>query len=99
MEKTINTERINARLSKDLKDKIEVASSITGLKMTRFILRSAEEAANKVISESQKVLSTKEDRALFLELVTRPPKGNQELKKAFEEHNKSLEDWGIEYAF
>ena len=72
LEKRVKEERVHARLRADEKQLLEMAASVTGLSMSRFILTSALREARKIIRQQKTALTAAEARA-FRELLLNPP--------------------------
>jgi uncharacterized protein (DUF1778 family) len=82
-----DTTRFETRLPKEQKMLFKKAARLGGYSnLSDFILKTAREKANKIISESEQVLATKKDSEIFFDAITNPPKANKELKKASKEY-------------
>jgi uncharacterized protein (DUF1778 family) len=76
-------ERVYVRLSESAKSTLERAASVSGSSsLTDFVLNSALKAAERTIEEYEVMRLTAEDRAVFLEAISNPPKPNRKLKSA-----------------
>ena len=84
-------ERLEARVSPELKKRLQYAASLSGCSLSDFLLRSAETAANKVIHEYQIIRLTTEDSEAFVNVLLNPPEPNSRLKSAFENYKKEID--------
>lgn len=83
-------ERLEARVSPELKRCLQYAADLLGCSLSEFVLRSAEEAANKVISERQIIKFTTEDSHAFVDALLNPPQPNSALRSAFESYKREV---------
>jgi len=83
-------ERLEARVSPELKKQLQYAANLLGCSLSEFLLRSAEAAANKVIHEYQIIRLTTEDSQAFVNALLNPPEPNSRLKSAFESYKKEI---------
>jgi uncharacterized protein (DUF1778 family) len=83
-------ERINLRLKRDAKLKLERAASLEGQTVSKFILHSALALAEKTIHEHEVMnLNIRESEA-FYDALSKPVKFNEKLIDALEEHSKRV---------
>jgi uncharacterized protein (DUF1778 family) len=83
--------RLELRLPKQKKNYFEEVAALGGFKsLSDFIMDSANQLANKITEEHNKILATENDRKIFFDALMNPPKPNQTLKKAFKKYNESL---------
>lgn len=83
-------ERLEARLSPELKKCLQYAADLQGCTLSDFVLRSAEAEANRVISERQIIRFTTEDSRAFVDALLNPPQPNSELRAAFENYKREV---------
>lgn len=83
-------ERLEARVSPELKKCLQYAADLLGCSLSEFVLRSAEEAANKVISERQIIRFTTEDSYAFVDALLNPPQPNDALRSALESYKREV---------
>lgn len=85
----VEKSRFDARLPKDQKEFFEYAASIGGFRtVTEFIISSAQNQAEKIIEDHNKVLASKKDRKIFFDALMNPEKPNEKLKKAMVNYNE-----------
>ncbi len=83
-------ERIEARVSPELKKRLQYAADLQGSSLSEFLLRSTEKAANEVISERQIMKLTTEDSRKFVNAIFNPPAPNSKLKGAYAHYKKEV---------
>jgi uncharacterized protein (DUF1778 family) len=89
--KTMQSARLELRLTKQKKEFFEEIATLGGFKsLSDFIVHSADQQANKIAEEHKKMLASEKDRRVFFEALMNPPKPNQALKKAFKRYNDAL---------
>lgn len=94
--KTLINDRIDVRISREQKELIKYASTLRGFKnVSEFIITLATDEANKVIRENEKILSSLEDKVIFIDAILNPPMANDKLKSAQIEHLKFIKENGI----
>ncbi len=80
--------RFDTRLPKEQKQFFEKAAAFGGYRnLTDFVLFAAQEKANKIIEEKEKIIASDRDGELFFEAVTNPEKPNKALRNAADEYN------------
>lgn len=88
--KKTKQERLEARVSPDLKMRLQYAADLQGSSLSEFLLRSAEKAANEVINDNQIIKLTTEDSRKFVNALFNPPKPNSNLKKALKNYKRAV---------
>ena len=83
-------ERLEARISPELKIRLQYAADLQGSSLSEFVLRSAEKAANEVIQEQHVIQFTTEDSIAFANALLRPAKPNRMLVSAFKSYKKAV---------
>jgi uncharacterized protein (DUF1778 family) len=78
----LRTERTEARLLPEQKDRIEQAARLTGLSVSDFIVQHADAAAIKTIQTHTSWTLNNGDRDVFLRAVLNPPRPSARLKAA-----------------
>jgi uncharacterized protein (DUF1778 family) len=78
------TERLELRVAPSVRRVIEQATAISGLAVGDL----AYEAARRILDENDRMKLMDEDRAAFLEAVSRTPKPNQRLIAILRAHGK-----------
>lgn len=78
----LRTERTEARLLPDQKERIEQAASIKGLSVSDFIVQHADEAAIKTIESHNSWVLSRRDMEFFVETLLNPPEPSARMKAA-----------------
>lgn len=87
---TSKTERLEARLSADLKALLVRAAALQGQSLTDFVLAAAAETARQVIRESEVLELSERDQAAFAASLLDPPEASERLKEAARRHSEEL---------
>jgi len=69
--------RLEARISPELKRRLEYAASLRGATLTEFVVQSAQEAATRTIRENEILTLSEGARVAFAELLLNPPAPNE----------------------
>ncbi|TNH05945.1 DUF1778 domain-containing protein [Testudinibacter sp. TR-2022] len=88
---TINSARLEARISKDLHTLIKHAAQLEGRSLTDFIITAVQSAAQKTITDTQVLQLSINDQVRFAEALFLPPAHNSAMEKALEQHHHLLE--------
>ena len=83
-------ERINLRLKSSAKSLIERAASFEGQTVSRFILTSALEQAEKTVQKHETMTLKAKDSRIFFEALAAPVRFNPKLAAALEEHDQRV---------
>lgn len=75
-------ERVNFRVSREVKHTLVRAAEITGRSLSDFIADSAFNAALQAIEGVERMRLADEDRAVFMAALANPPEPNAALKSA-----------------
>ena len=87
----LRVERLEARVSGEVKSLCQTAAALDGRSLTDFIVISAVEAARKTIREKEWIELTKRDRTAFVKALLEPaPPPGERLKAAAELHREIL---------
>lgn len=81
-------ERIEARVTAEIKSTIERAAAISGLSVTDFVVQSARERAELVIQTNSVIKLSARDSAVFAEALLNPPEPNAELLAAMKRYRE-----------
>jgi uncharacterized protein (DUF1778 family) len=82
-EKSLKISRFDTKLPQDQKEKFEYAASIGGYRtLTDFLISSAQQKANEIIRQHESFLANENDRKVFFDAFTNPPKPGKNLLKA-----------------
>ncbi len=68
------TERIEARVTRKQKARIEKAATLRGTSVTEFVVMSAQDAAARTIREHEVLVLTEQSRKVFIGALLNPPK-------------------------
>jgi uncharacterized protein (DUF1778 family) len=66
--------RLEARISPDLKRRLEYAASLRGATLTEFVVQSAQKAAARTTRENEVLALSERSRVAFAELLLNPPR-------------------------
>lgn len=80
--------RFNARLLDEQKALIERAAAITGQSVSKFIMSSAEHAAEQTIREHDMISLSARDSQTVMEALLHPAAANDALLRALERHRE-----------
>ena len=86
----VSVARLEARISPDVHALIKRAAELQGRSMTDFVVSTAQEAAQRVIEQSEVMRLSLADQQCFADALISPPEPNQALKKAFQRREKLL---------
>ena len=84
--RTIRSERLEARVSRETKALFQKAADIQGSTLTEFLVNSALEAAKQTMRENEFVELTRRDRIAFVEALLNAPVPTARLQKAAARH-------------
>lgn len=88
MATTVN-DRIDVRISKEQKELFKYASELRGFKsLTEFVVFCINSEANKIINDNNTMLSSLEDKRIFVNALLNPPVPNDKLKRAQSTYKK-----------
>jgi len=83
--------RFDARIPESQKALFEKAAGLAGYRtLTDFLISSAQEKANAILEQHNAILMSLKDKEIFFDSVVNPPKPNEDLKKAFKNHQQVL---------
>lgn len=88
---TARNQRINLRLSKTAKRRIEQAASAEGTTVSAFILSSALATAEKAIDRHGTLALALDDALRFFDALDNPPPPNERLRTALKEHARRVD--------
>lgn len=85
--------RFDTRLSKSQKQLFEDAAAVGGYRnLSDFILRAAQEKADEIIREHNRIIASQKDSEIFFDAIFNPQAPNENLKKAAKKYNSSIEE-------
>lgn len=76
------SERLEARVSHKQKALFQEAASIYGTSLTDFVIRSAQEAAQRAVQEYEIMRLSARDRSVFVNALLNPPEPSPRLQAA-----------------
>ena len=79
-------ERINLRLSREAKRKLERAAAYSDKTLTDFVIDVALQRADSIVRQKEIVTLTPAEWERFQTMLFNPPAPNKRLKRAFAEH-------------
>jgi uncharacterized protein (DUF1778 family) len=87
---TARAARLEARISPDLKRRLEYAASLRGASLTEFVVQSAQEAATRTIRENEVLTLSEQASIAFVEFLLNPPGPNQKAMAASKRYKARL---------
>jgi len=87
---TARAARLEARISPDLKRRLEYAASLRGTTLTEFVVQSAQESATRTIREQEVLTLSEQASAAFTEFLLNPPRPNQKAMDAAKRYKTLL---------
>lgn len=87
---TIRAARLEARISPDLKRRLEYAASLRGSTLTEFVVQSAQDAATRTIRENEVLVLSEDASMAFAEFLLNPPGPNQKAMEAGKRYKAML---------
>lgn len=87
---TTHTARLELNISAELHILLKHATALQGRTITDFIVSVAQEAAQRVIEETEVIRLSLTDQKRFVQALLSPPKPTPALKRAFARHHKLL---------
>ena len=87
---TARAARLEARITPDLKRRLEYAASLRGATLTEFVVQSAQEAATRTISENEVLVLSERASIAFAEFLLNPPGPNQKAMDAAKRYKERL---------
>jgi uncharacterized protein (DUF1778 family) len=91
MPMALRTERTEARLLPEQKQRIERAASLKGLSLSDFIVQHADEAAIRTIELHTSWTLAEQDRDIFVEALLNPPEPGSRMKAAVKRYKERLQ--------
>lgn len=80
----VRTARLEARVSRDLKDTLERAAAVTGhATLKSFLIYALQSSASKAIEDHRLARLSEEESQSFVRTLLAPPAPNAELRAAF----------------
>jgi uncharacterized protein (DUF1778 family) len=83
-------ERLEARVTAELKRTIAHAARLAGRSITDFVLDSVRKSAHETILEHEVIRLNADESRAFVRALLHPPKPNAKLRAAFASHRKHV---------
>jgi uncharacterized protein (DUF1778 family) len=93
-QKTSRTARIEARIAPDALKIVKRAAEIQGRSVSDFVVAAAQEAAHRMIEQTQIVRLSVADQRAFAEAIVNPPEPTPALRRAFRRHRDLIKPAG-----
>src|SRR6476469_11133583 len=90
-EKRAKPKRLEARLTTEQKELLQLAAEIEGTTITDFVVRSAQTEARRIIEEHTRLQLSLEDSQAFVEALLNPPEPNARMMAAAAEYNQAID--------
>jgi uncharacterized protein (DUF1778 family) len=87
---TARVARLEARISPDLKRRLEYAASLRGSTLTEFVVQSAQDAATRTIRENEVLVLSEDASMAFAEFLLNPPGPNLKAMEAAKRYKAML---------
>lgn len=88
---TSRSERLQQRVTPEVKDLLQQAADLTGRSLSDFIIGSAQEVAERKLVERRVITLTAEDSRIFAEAILNPAPANNKLRAAVRRHRPTAE--------
>jgi uncharacterized protein (DUF1778 family) len=86
----LERERISARVSKEVRERLEEAAGISGATLNQFLVQAAIEKANQVLEREKVMKVSARDAEWLLNLLDQPPRPpNARLQRALDDYQKA----------
>jgi uncharacterized protein (DUF1778 family) len=82
------TARIEARIAPDALAIVKRAAQLQGRSVSNFVVAAAQEAANRMIEQTQIIRLSVEDQRTFANAILNPPEPTPALQRAFRRHRE-----------
>ncbi|MBE8714102.1 type II toxin-antitoxin system TacA family antitoxin [Sphingobacterium hungaricum] len=90
---TNSNDRIDVRISKEQKELVKYASSLSGFKnLSEFIVFCINKESKKIIKENNEILKSLEDKKIFVNAILNPAEPNEKLKEAHKKFNDFIDE-------
>lgn len=87
---TMKNERITARVSEDIRNRLAEAAAITGSTLNQFLVQAAIEKAQDIIEKERVIRLSYKDAEKFFEIMENPPEANEKLKAAIKQYRSEI---------
>jgi uncharacterized protein (DUF1778 family) len=86
------TARIEARIAPEALAIVKRAAEIQGRSVSDFVVAAAQEAAARIIEQTQIIKLSIEDQRAFAEAILNPPEPAPALRRAFRRHRDQIKE-------
>jgi len=86
------TARLEARITPDALAVVKRAAELQGSSVSDFVVTAAQQAAHRVIEETQVIRLSVEDQRAFAEAILNPPQPSPALIRAAEAHRRLIRE-------
>ncbi len=86
------TARLEARITPDALAVVKRAAELQGSSVSDFVVTAAQQAAHRVIEETQVIRLSVEDQRAFAEAILNPPSPSPALIRAAEAHRRLIRE-------
>ncbi|CAN7709844.1 MULTISPECIES: type II toxin-antitoxin system TacA family antitoxin [Duganella] len=90
--------RISARLDTVSIERLQRAADLSGATLDQFVVQAAMEKADQVIDHKQTIFYSREDAALFIDMLDNPRPANAKLVRAFERYMDEVTNGALDSA-
>jgi uncharacterized protein (DUF1778 family) len=90
MQNTLQSSRLEARISPDLHKMLKRAAELQGSSVTQFVVAAVQKAAVQTIEDAELIRLSLADQCCFAKALCSPPPANPALKRAFEKRDSLL---------
>lgn len=90
--RTSRTARIEARIAPDALAIVKRAAELQGRSVSDFVVAAAQDAAHRIIEETQLIRLSTEDQQRFVDLLLNPPELSPALQRARDAHARLIRD-------
>jgi len=84
------TARIEARVTREQKARIEKAANLRGTSVTEFVVMSAQDAATRTIQEHEVLVLNERASKVFIDALLNPPKPSARMLAAVKLHREKI---------
>jgi len=89
---TNRTARLEARIAPDALAIVKRAAELEGRSVSDFVVAAAQEAARRIIEETQLIRLSVDDQRAFVDAILNPPAPNDAMRRAAAAHRGLVKD-------
>ena len=83
---------VTTRVPLHLKQRWQQAAALRGLTLTDFLIAAANNATGNVFEEKDRIELSERDSLLLAEMLSRPPKVNETMRRAIQKRLKNMSE-------